>query len=69
MKSELQQGVERQFALALEARLRAEYARGKAYGLRSAQVIVNWLNRTPDTKWQQQVREWAKNEIERNERE
>jgi hypothetical protein len=69
MKSELPECVERQFALALEARLRAEYARGKVDGLRSARVIAGWLTSKPDTKRQQRLREWAKNEIERNERE
>jgi hypothetical protein len=55
--------LDRNFETALQMRLRGEYMRGKAEGLRVAKVIRGWLARQPDRKWQRQAREWADNEI------
>lgn len=62
------QELDADFATALDARLHAEYARGKEEGIAVAKTIRNWLTRQPDTKWQKQVREWADRAIEAAER-
>ena len=50
------QDVDRIFAEALDARLRAEYQRGLHDGLAVVKQLRGFLTRQPDRKWQAQAR-------------
>lgn len=47
------------FDAALDALLREAYREGLDAGLHTADKIVGWLSRLPDTKRQAETREWA----------